>query len=155
MEIRPLATDAEAERCAAMMSATDPWLRYGRKYDACLKALLDQTSEIFVAVDGEVIGFIAIVMRGALVGYIRMICIDADTRGKGLGSQLVAFAEERIFRETPNVFLFVSEFNTRARALYERLGYEKVAEMRDYIARGISEILMRKTRGPLAEFSKP
>ena len=153
MEIRPLAGDAEAGRCAAMMSATDPWLKYGRKYDACLKALLDQTSEIFVAVDdGQVVGFIAIVMRGALVGYIRMICIDESARGKGLGSQLVAFAEERIFRETPNVFLFVSEFNTRARALYERLGYEKVAEMRDYIARGISEILMRKTSGPLAEF---
>ena len=155
MEIRPLASDAEAECCAAIMCATDPWITYGRTYDACLGSTRQPINEVYVAVDDDtILGFIVVVMQGALAGYIRAICVDANTRGQGLGSRLVAFAEERIFREMPNVFLFVSEFNTRARALYERLGYEKVAEMRDYIARGYSEILMRKTIGPLAEFVK-
>jgi ribosomal protein S18 acetylase RimI-like enzyme len=88
-------------------------------------------------------------MRGSFVGYIRSICVAADARGGGLGSQLVAFAEERIFRDVKNVFLCVSSFNPRARALYERLGYEVVGEMKDYVIGGASEILMRKTIGPL------
>jgi len=66
-----------------------------------------------------------------------------------LGRQLIAFAEERIFRESPNVFLCVSSFNSDARRLYERLGYELIGELRDYLVRGSSELLMRKTIGPL------
>ena len=155
MEIRPLASDAEAERCAAMMAASDPWITYGRTYDACLNTVRQTNQEGYVAVEqDEVRGFVLLMMQGALVGYIRVLCVDPNVRSQGLGSQLLAFAEERIFRESPNVFLFVSAFNTRARALYERLGYEKVAEMRDYIARGYAEVLMRKTIGPLAEFVK-
>jgi ribosomal-protein-alanine N-acetyltransferase len=155
MDIRPLASDAEAERCAAMMAVSDPWITYGRSYEACLGSIRQPINEIYVTVEGdEVRGFVAVVTQGALVGYIRILCVDPNVRGQGLGSQLLAFAEERIFRESPNVFLFVSEFNTRARALYKRLGYEEVAEMRDYIARGYSEVLMRKTIGPLAEFVK-
>jgi len=64
------------------------------------------------------------------------------------------FAEERIFRESPNVFLCVSSFNPRAKALYERLGYEAVGELNDYIVRGHSEHIFRKTIGPIREFRK-
>ena len=102
----------------------------------------------------ELLGFVIIVMQGALVGYIRVLCVDPSVRSQGLGSRLLAFAEERIFRESPNVFLFVSEFNTRARELYKRLGYQQLVEVRDYIAAGYSEVLMRKTIGPLATFAK-
>ena len=155
MDIRPLASAAEEERCAAMMAISDPWITYGRDYDACLGSVRQPINEIYVAAEqDEVRGFVMVVMQGALTGYIRVLCVDPNVRSKGLGTQLLAFAEERILRESPNVFLFVSEFNTRARALYERLGYEKVAEMRDYIQRGYAEVLMRKTVGPLKDFVK-
>src|SRR6185295_393094 len=98
---------------------------------------------------------IILTMRGALVGFIQTVCVDAVTRGSGLGTRLVAFAEERIFRQTPNVFLCVSSFNPRARALYERLGYEVIGELKDYIIEGASEILMRKTLGPFRPKSTP
>jgi ribosomal protein S18 acetylase RimI-like enzyme len=45
----------------------------------------------------------------------------------------------------------VSSFNHGARRLYERLGYHVVGELTDYIVEGYSEILLRKTRGPLTE----
>jgi ribosomal protein S18 acetylase RimI-like enzyme len=153
MEIRPLASEAEEERCAAMMSVSDPWLTYGRDFAGCLSSVRQAINEIHVAAEGdELRGFVSIVMQGALVGYIRILCVDPNVRSQGLGSQLLAFAEERIFREAPNVFLFVSDFNTRARALYTRLGYEQLVEVRDYIAAGYSEVLMRKTIGPLKDF---
>jgi ribosomal protein S18 acetylase RimI-like enzyme len=97
-------------------------------------------------------GFIILVLQGAFVGYIQIVCVAESARGSGLGSRLVAFAEERIFREFPNVFLCVSSYNPRARALYERLGYRLVGELDDYLMRGESEFLMRKSVGPLIEF---
>ena len=93
-------------------------------------------------------------MHGAFVGYIQTVCVDADARGSGTGTRLVEFAEKRIFADVPNVFLCVSSFNPRARKLYERLGYELVGELKDYLIRGESEFLMRKSIAPLREFRR-
>lgn len=64
------------------------------------------------------------------------------------------FAEQRIFRDSPNVFICVSSFNDAARRLYERLGYQKVGELRDLIVPGASEHLMRKTTGAWSTFRR-
>ena len=64
------------------------------------------------------------------------------------------FAEARIFRESPNVFLCVSSFNPRARALYKRLGYARVGELPDYLIPGHSEVIFRKTIGSFDEFNQ-
>ena len=85
------------------------------------------------------------------MGYVQTLCVAEGLRSQGLGSELLAFAEERIFREFKNVFLCVSSFNPRARALYERLGYETVGPLRDFVIAGHDEILLRKTRGPLTD----
>ena len=53
------------------------------------------------------------------------------------------------FRESPNVFLCVSSFNKEAQRLYKRLGYRKVGELKDYVVKGHSEFLMRKSIGPI------
>jgi ribosomal protein S18 acetylase RimI-like enzyme len=47
----------------------------------------------------------------------------------------------------------VSSFNHGARRLYERLGYREVGELANYIVEGYSEILLRKTRGPLTTYT--
>lgn len=52
------------------------------------------------------------------------------------------------------LFLTVSSFNTDARRLYRGLGYRVVGTLRDYIVAGHSEILMRKTLGPLTAFTR-
>ena len=150
LEIRPFASEAEAVACARMMSATDPWKTLRRDYATCLKMLQDVGRERYAAVrDGALAGFLVLNVRGAFVGYLQTICIDEPFRGTGLGTRLIAFAEERIFREWPNVFLCVSSFNPDARRLYERLGYRAIGTLTDYVVTGSDEILMRKTRGPL------
>jgi ribosomal-protein-alanine N-acetyltransferase len=153
LSILRLASDADRERCARLMSTSDPWLTLGRTYESSYQLLGDATREIYVAkVGDEVAGFLILLMQGAFVGYIQTICMAPEHRNRGLGGRLLAFAEERIFRESPNVFLCVSSFNTGAQRLYLRLGYELIGELKDYIVRGHSELLMRKTRGPLREF---
>ena len=154
--VRPIAGDDETRVCAEIMTTSDPWVTLGRTMKQAERILRDrEVQETYVAVhDGAIVGFVILVVKGAFVGYIRTIAVHADWRSRGLGRRLVWFAEERIFRDSPNVFLCVSSFNSRARALYERLGYETVGELRDYIVRGHSEWLMRKTLGPYAEFRR-
>jgi ribosomal protein S18 acetylase RimI-like enzyme len=135
------------------MAATDPWITLGRDYAASLKVIQDPSREVYVAADETgIAGFIVVCMVGAFIGYIQTVLVAPERQGMGIGSKLVAFAEDRIFRDSPNSFLCVSSFNTGARRLYERLGYEYVGELTDYVVSGYSELLFRKTRGPLATF---
>lgn len=154
VRVRPLGGEQEAHACAQIMAGSEPWLTLGRGFDASLAVVRDPSREVYVATRGdEVVGFVIINMRGAFVGYIQTIALHEAWRGRGLGSRLIALAEERILRETPNVFMCVSSFNTRAKALYERMGYRVVGELPDYIVRGHSEWLLRKSVGPLSEFT--
>jgi ribosomal-protein-alanine N-acetyltransferase len=148
--IAALQTEEEARTCARMMASSEPWRTLGRTYEACLAIIRDPTREVhLLKEDGVIAGFLILCMTGAFIGYIQTICIDPEHRGRGLGSRLVAFAEQRILSEVPNVFMCVSSFNHEARRLYERLGYQVVGELTDYIVQGHSEILLRKSIGPL------
>lgn len=154
MSIRRLQGPAEAEACARMMCSTEPWLTIGRAYDECHAGITDPAREVYVAVhDNDIAGFIVVVLQGAFIGYIQAICVAPAARSQGIGTRLIDFAEARIGQVSPNVFLCVSDFNPRARALYERRGYQLVGELKDYLIRGHSELLMRKTTGPLREYT--
>ncbi len=101
-----------------MMAGSEPWITLGRGYEESLALLQDATREVYVAFDGgRVIGFVILNMAGAFVGYIQTICVGEADRSRGIGTRLMRFAEERIFRDSPNVFLCVSSFNPRARGV--------------------------------------
>jgi ribosomal protein S18 acetylase RimI-like enzyme len=135
------------------MSESEPWVTLGRSYSASLRILQHPTRERYVAhLGGELVGFLILSLEGSLSGYLQTVCVAPLFRGQGLGSRLVAFAEERIFREHPNVFLCVSSFNAPALRLYRRLGYALVGELTDFLVQGHAELLLRKTRGPLSTF---
>jgi [ribosomal protein S18]-alanine N-acetyltransferase len=152
--ITPLATKSEAESCARLMAGSEPWLTLGRTFEASLGVLQDPTREVYLAHDSAgLAGFLILCMTGAFVGYIQTVLVHPERRGEGIGSRLLEFAEERILRQSPNVFMCVSSFNHGARRLYERLGYKVVGELTDYIVEGHSEILLRKTVGPLTGFA--
>jgi ribosomal-protein-alanine N-acetyltransferase len=155
VEIRKLQDTAEAERCAQVMSTSEPWITLRRSYSHSFKRLTDPSREIYLAVlRGQIAGFMILNMKGAFVGYIQTVCIFPEWRNNGIGTTLIAFAEERIFQDTPNAFMCVSSFNQNAQRLYERLGYRVVGELKDYIVPGHSEILLRKTIAPLSQFKK-
>jgi ribosomal protein S18 acetylase RimI-like enzyme len=151
IKIRPLQGAAEARLCAEMMANSEPWITLKRGFEFNLKLLTDSTREGYVAVSGEsVAGFVILNLVGPLRGYVQTLGVMPDRRNQGIGAKLMAFAEQRIFREAPNVFLCVSSFNHEAQQFYARLGYERVGELKDYVVNGHSEYLMRKTTGPLA-----
>jgi ribosomal protein S18 acetylase RimI-like enzyme len=136
------------------MSTSEPWITLNRHYDQCLISVRRPDREVYLAWEDEKrVGFLILSMVGAFVGYIQTICVAPDARGRRLGTRIIAFAEERIFREGPNVFMCVSSFNERAKTLYLRLGYEAVGTLMDFIVAGHHEILLRKTRGPISTFT--
>jgi ribosomal-protein-alanine N-acetyltransferase len=153
--IEPLDRAREASQCAELMVTSEPWLTFRTSRDAALALLIDPVKEVHVIRDASgIAGFIVVDMRGLLRGYVQILCVREDCRRQGLGSALLRWAEERIFRDSPNVFICVSSFNPGARRLYERLGFEMVGTLREILVPGHDELLLRKTRGTWAAFNE-
>ena len=155
VQIKRLQHQDEARQCAKLMANSEPWVTLRRTYDNSLKMLSHPSREVYVArVKDQVVGFIVLIMSGALVGYIQTLGVVPDWRNKGVGSKLLKFAEDLIFSKAPNAFMCVSSFNQKAQELYRRLGYETIGELKDYIVPGHSEILLRKSIAPITEFKR-
>lgn len=151
--IRPLSGLEEAQWCARLMANSEPWLTLQRDYQAALSIFTDPDSEQYIALIGsEAVGFVVIVMKGTFTGYIKSVAVAPAFRSRGLGRQLLTFAEKRIFRESPNAFLCVSSFNQEAKQLYEKLGYDVIGLLPDYVVSGHGEYLMRKSMAPITDF---
>ena len=154
--IRNLKRPDETPVCARLMASSEPWITLGRTYENSLRMLNHPSREVSVAlVNGDIVGFVVMIMRGALVGYIQTVGVAPNWRNQGIGGKLMTFAEDRIFSDSPNVFMCVSSFNDGAQRLYQRLGYEVIGELKDYVVAGHSEILLRKTIAPIVDFKKP
>ena len=152
--VEPLDRTKEAAECAELLLTSEPWLTLRVSRATALALLADAAKEVHVIRDAiGVAGFVVIDMRGLLRGYVQILCVRADCRRRGLGSALLHWAQERIFQDSPNVFICVSSFNEGARRLYEKLGFEVVGTLRELLVSGHDELLLRKTRGTWAAFT--
>jgi ribosomal-protein-alanine N-acetyltransferase len=139
--------------CAMLMSVSDPWITLGMDYPQCLKAFDGPFNEVFVLKkEAEIIGFVIIQTSGTFKGYIQTISINETCRGAGYGTQLLQFCENRILQYSPNIFICVSSFNHRAVNLYIKFGFELVGELKDFVKKGFTELLLRKTVGPMVGY---
>ena len=149
-----LTTDQEKIKvCAMMMAKTDPWITLEMDFNKCLKAFEGQCKEIYVVeTENEILGFVILQVCGSFSGYIQTICIGYDHRGKGYGKKLLQFCEERILKISPNIFICVSSFNKGAFRLYKEFGFEVIGELNNFVKKGFTELLMRKSFGPREGF---
>lgn len=129
------------------MTSTDPWITFGRDFQACRATLTRAGTELFIARETQSnmpVGFILLAAYGfAASPYIACFAVTAEARGQSVGSQLLAFAEDR-YRDRIHLFLLVSSFNARAQDFYRRHGFKFVAELKDYIVPGYSEFIFHK-----------
>jgi ribosomal protein S18 acetylase RimI-like enzyme len=165
MAIRRLRVE-DVEACARIVAGDPLWRRYRvglpqarRTIRQALAAarrrgrVARDAGEFAVAGSGgQVVGFIWFRLDGTFhhSGYVRWIGVAPEAQGRGVGRRLMQYAEDRIFKAGPNVFLMVSDFNKQAQRFYEALGYRLVGKVPDYIVPGIGEHVYRKTRGPIA-----
>jgi len=139
------AQESDQEWCARLMAGSEPWITLRRDLEQSRAALRRPGGELFVAREGgQRVGFILIHPYGfAGSPYITSVAVAEDARGKGIGAQMLAFAEKHVSGRR-FIFLCVSSFNHRAQELYNRLGYERVGEIPNYVIEGHSELLLCK-----------
>ena len=139
---------------ANLMAYSEPWITLGMNEIECLKAFEGDFKEVYVIyVDENFAGFIILQTQGSFKGYIQTICIHPSFRGQGLGTKLINHCEKIIVTYSPNIFICVSSFNQKAYQLYTSLGFEKVGELPNFVKQGFTEILLRKTKGPLVGYT--
>ena len=137
------------DRLAFMMAASDPWKTLGMETAACRTGFDGPGKEIDIAWSvGEPVGLAILQLAGSFSGYIQTLFVAEGFRGRGLGKQLLEYCEHRIHHFSPNVFICVSAFNTRALRLYQEQGFMLVGTLTDFLVKGYDELLLRKTLGP-------
>jgi len=140
------ATESEREWCARLMASSQPWTTLRRDLEGCRAVLHRPGGELFIARDekGQAQGFILLAPYGfAGSPYISAIAVVPEAQGRRVGSQLMAFAEQR-FADRGHLFLLVSSFNLRAQHFYRQCGYQFVGELTNYIVAGHSELIFHK-----------
>jgi len=137
----------------AILIASSPlWQRYNVTESSAAKRLSDGLAKgatiVVAESDGVPVGFCWYVERGAFnrSGYIMLIGVQPDAKGRGIGRALMEHAESILFSSSPDVFLLVSDVNRDAQQFYARLGYQQVGAIPDYVVPGITEFIYRKSR---------
>ena len=149
---------AYLDECVEIMAGSDPWitLAFTRNRARAFFKRHISLGQCFLSLqDGKVTGFIVFYVKEAfpLGGYVKAIGVHVRHRRQGIGRRLMRFAESRILKQWPNVFLLVSDFNTDAQSFYEKLGYSKIGRISDALVRGHAELIYRKTIGPCEGFA--
>lgn len=114
-----------------------------------LRAALGRDEELHVAtVADRVVGLVWFQLRGTFgrSGYLRLLVTDGTFQGQGIGKRLLELAEQLVFAEVDDMFLLVSAANEGAKRFYERHGYSAVGTVSDYVAAGLDEVVLRRTR---------
>ena len=145
LEISTASTE-EKNWAARLLSGSEPWISLGISPQTIRESCYNPEHEVYIAHwQGKACGVIIIHPKG-LAGspYIKSIAVDKEYRNMGVGGALIHFTEKLFQKKARYLFLCVSSFNKKAQALYEKLGFAVVGELKDYIIDGASEILMSK-----------
>jgi [ribosomal protein S18]-alanine N-acetyltransferase len=147
LEIRKITTNQDAKLCARLMSDSEPWITLKRDYQKSLNLFNNSSKEHYIVyLKKQFAGFILLEMKGVFAGYIQSIAVVPKLQNKRIGKELLRFAEERIFKELENTFICVSSFNHDVKKMYLKYGYEIIGELKDFVVKGQSEILLRKQK---------
>jgi ribosomal protein S18 acetylase RimI-like enzyme len=143
-------TAADAAACGAIVEATPLWQRYGLSGTALAEQLPTAPGKgdrvLIIETAGAVSGFAWIMPRGAFgrSAYLRLIAVAPDQRGQQLGAHLLRAVEAEAATISPDLFLFVTDFNVGAQRFYLREGFEEVGRVPDFVLPGVTELLYRK-----------
>lgn len=96
----------------------------------------------------QIIGFSWIQARGIFnwFPYLHIVAISKENQGKGYGKKHMAHFEsmcQEVFKASKG-FLVVGKYNTKAIALYKKIGYQVVGDLPNLFVNGLDEVFMYK-----------
>lgn len=143
-DIRPArATDVDA--LLAIETAVFQTDRLSRRSFRRLVAS-PSASVLVASVAGQLGGYCIVLFRaGSAAGRLYSIATSPAALGVGIGRALIEAAEKECrSRGRPVLRLEVREDNLRAIAIYEKAGFQRVGEERDYYEDGMTAVRMTK-----------
>jgi ribosomal protein S18 acetylase RimI-like enzyme len=161
LELRVLPLERRhLDSCAAIVGRLQLFVPYGFTPEAASRllatALANARADLLVVEatrhdalaqqsDGAVAGFAWFVTRGAFdrSGYLRLIAVDDRYHGGGVGRMLMAELERRHLAQG-GIVLLAAASNAAAHRFYERLGYQQVGELPDYVKPHLHERIYYK-----------
>jgi GNAT superfamily N-acetyltransferase len=140
-------TAEQAQAIAEMLAVSEPWASlkfsaaalasYLNREDAALRRYV-------ISVDGDLAGIICVRHPWLRGPYIELIGLSPKHRGKGIGKQVLAWAETEARRESKNLWVLTSSFNHQALKFYQGLGFYPIGPIQGLVSPEHDEILLRK-----------
>lgn len=147
LTLRPLAAK-NASALAESLAAIPPWSVIGCPAERMARTFNSEQPSLKrfeVAAEGKLAGLISIQDPFLHGPYLQLIAILPEFQGRSFGLRLLQWMETEARRaEARQLWLCVSSFNIRARALYERFGFSEVALLDKLATDASNEIFMRK-----------
>lgn len=132
IKIRPFNSDHFARIVEIDNACFEPGIAYSEEefyyllYIECVKCYVAE-------VNGEIVGFVIVREKDVSAGEIVTIDIDARYRRQKIGTELLAFAEEKMKDAgLMRSILQVDTSNTGAITFYTRRGYKKKKHLKNY-----------------------
>jgi len=155
IRVRPM-RESDVPACANIIGRTPLFRSYGFGSAAAQKllsgALKQCGSMLYVAVPKTksksttpTLGFAWFITQGAFQRspYLRLIAVDPLGINKGTGRALLENFE-KLHLQPYGIFLLVTKSNHQARQFYQKLGYDQVGEIPDYVKKGMTECIYFK-----------
>ena len=140
-------THEQARAIAEVLAASEPWLTLNFSPASLANYLIRDDAALrryAVFVDDQLAGVICVRYPWLRGPYIELLGLFPECRGKGIGKQLLAWAETEARREAANLWVVASSFNHQALSFYQDLGFYPIGPMQGLVSPGQDEILLRK-----------
>jgi len=140
-------TNEQAQAIAEMLAASEPWLTLKFPAAALANYLMRDDAALrryAVLIDSQLAGVICVRHPWLRGPYIELLGLSPDHRGKGIGKQLLAWAETEARREAKNLWVVASSFNQPALDFYQGLGFYPIGPIQGLVTPEHDEILLRK-----------
>lgn len=138
----------DAPHIAIWIATTPLFQRYNTTADGMRQRLQQahERGDTLLAADSgaqRACGLAWVMPRGAFgrSAYLRLIGVQAEAAGQGIGAALLAAAEATAGDQ---IFLLVSDFNTDAQRFYQRHEYTQIGTIPGFVLPDVTELIFWK-----------
>lgn len=147
--VAPVAPE-DAATLGDRLAGLDPWLTLEFPAAALARYFLREDPALYrytVRVGDEVAGVVCLRYPWLRGPYLEFLGLTDAYQGRGIGGEVLDWAESQASPVADNLWVVASAFNRRALEFYRRRGFREVGAIEALIRPDQAEILLRKRLG--------